>query len=175
MGGKPVIHLKDIVDDIRSGCSDSDIMTKYRLSSKGLRSAVGKLIKLQALDPLEIEGWCLEYLDRQSLESMYTAAVVPSEMLIRAYDKTNLQRKGRVMELSEKGMRVSGIDCAVGEKLLFIVIAEDFVEIEPIEVEAKCHWCRPDSDGEVLAGFEFKRISPESRDELATLLKLQAG
>lgn len=56
MSRKRVIEAKDIVNDIRSGMSEAELMEKYSLSSKGLQSAFQKLIKGGIMMAEEVYG-----------------------------------------------------------------------------------------------------------------------
>jgi hypothetical protein len=54
METKRTIKAKDIVKDIRSGMTDSQLMNKHGLSSKGLQSIFKKLINANAMKVQEI-------------------------------------------------------------------------------------------------------------------------
>ena len=54
MEPKRKIKAKDIVSDIRQGMSDSQLMEKHTLSSKGLQSVFRKLVDANAIKPREL-------------------------------------------------------------------------------------------------------------------------
>jgi PAS domain S-box-containing protein len=51
----PVIKAVEALKDIRDGLSDLELMTKHRLSARGLASLFRKLVAIGALDPVELE------------------------------------------------------------------------------------------------------------------------
>ena len=54
---KPVIDAKEVLDDIRSGMTDVDLMNKYNLSSLGLQSLFKKLTQagvIKEISPKEL-------------------------------------------------------------------------------------------------------------------------
>ncbi len=53
---KPVVNAKEIIKDIRSGMDDAGLMTKYKLTAKGLQSAFTKLISNRLMTVEEIYG-----------------------------------------------------------------------------------------------------------------------
>jgi len=48
MDFKREIEAKELIFDIRAGMTDSQLMEKYRLTYKGLKSALQKLLNVQA-------------------------------------------------------------------------------------------------------------------------------
>ena len=52
---KPRVAAKDVVKDIRSGMSDSDLMRKYRVSAKGLEKLFAKLVRAGALKQSDLD------------------------------------------------------------------------------------------------------------------------
>ena len=51
---KPAISAKDILEDIRAGCSDSELMRKYNLSARGLHRVFKKLVRAKVVTDTEI-------------------------------------------------------------------------------------------------------------------------
>ncbi len=54
--GKKHIRASEIVYDILVGMTNSDLMTKYSLSAKGLQTVITKLVKAGSLKKSDIEG-----------------------------------------------------------------------------------------------------------------------
>lgn len=53
--GKPVIEAREVLIDLRAGMDDHGLMKKYRLSTKGLHSLFGKLVKAGVIGTEELE------------------------------------------------------------------------------------------------------------------------
>ena len=53
---KRIIQARDIVRDVRSGMTDTELMEKYELSAKGLESAFTKLVNSGTMTVGEVYG-----------------------------------------------------------------------------------------------------------------------
>ena len=53
------IVAKDIVEDIRSGVSDSELMHKYGITESGLQKLFRQLLDTNALTAAEFEAWSI--------------------------------------------------------------------------------------------------------------------
>lgn len=88
---KPKIKARDVINDIRSGMTDSELMEKYGLSAKGLQSLFLKLLDIKALTQAEI--------DQRSAAYQKTVSILP----IDGNDLTKDIRAGMTdSELMEK-------------------------------------------------------------------------
>lgn len=63
---KPKLSAKEVVQDIRSGMTDGELMGKYNLSAKGLQSAFQKLVQAGALTAAELDA--RTPMDQQTVE-----------------------------------------------------------------------------------------------------------
>jgi hypothetical protein len=170
MGDKKKIQAADIIADIRSGLTDKELMTKHHLSSKGLQSALTKLIKLQVIDPDEIESRSQLYDDTVNIESMRRAVRVPTPYPVEIRDKNNLNIYGTVRDISELGVGINGIETKFNEKRSFVITCDEIVDVDPIEFDAVCRWAKVGNDGTFSAGFEITHISDRAHTELTKLI-----
>ncbi len=63
MSQKRKIKASEIVRDIRAGLTDFELMKKYQLSSKGLKSVMEKLLQAKAITQAEFDWRPAEYDD----------------------------------------------------------------------------------------------------------------
>ncbi len=63
MKNKRGINAKAVVQDIRSGMTDGDLMERYRLSAKGLRSTFQKLLAARLITQAEYGNRLTDYED----------------------------------------------------------------------------------------------------------------
>jgi len=77
---KATINAKDLIGDIRSGMDDAALMSKYKLSSKGLQSAFSKLIGSRLISIEEIFG------ERRS--GLADTVIIDDQTLIETYFDT---------------------------------------------------------------------------------------
>jgi hypothetical protein len=67
---KPKLSAKEVVQDIRAGMTDGELMAKYNLSAKGLQSVFQKLIDAGILISAELE--CRMPSAQQRVEAAWT-------------------------------------------------------------------------------------------------------
>lgn len=166
------IEAQDIVEDIRSGMPDAELMEKYALSSEGLRRIFQTLVEEGAIvaedlyaapgsqhDSVFIENW-------REMPRHYLA------MTVRIYESQHPEIMGTLSDVTEKGIAIAGIEARVGETTTLVIPAENFVGGEPIEFEAKCRWVTKETDsGEWFAGFQIEQISAKSLEDLKGLIQ----
>ena len=139
MAPKPVINAKDIINDIRSGMDDAQLMRKYKLTSKGLQSAFTKLVnnRLMTIDEVyrqrRSDDQDTVIIDDMTLiEKHFLTVTAP----VREAGKPEIQ--GRLQEITERGLTISGIESRIGEVKSFVVPCQEFLKIREIVFEAKC-------------------------------------
>jgi hypothetical protein len=167
------IRISDIVHDIRTGVAEYDLMSKYGLSSRGLQSAFRKLIAANAVSYEEICGRSPDYED--------TCEVVESRLLERNYvifelpvlDVNDVRNSGWIRDLTEKGLKVSGLRAYQGEVMKLLIVPDGLEDFEPLSLEARCRWVSHEGSGaKTLAGFQIANISADTRDQLNRLIEL---
>ena len=169
MSPKREIKAKDFVNDVRSGMSDSELRSKYNLSASGLQSAFKKLLEAKALRTSEVFG-------RVSLEDD-TVAIASTRLLPRdelefpvpiyLVEGTQPTVRGVIKDITEKGLKVSGIEAKVDDVVMFAIPSDKFSQVEPFAFRAKCRWV----DGDGCAGFQITQISQRGSDELQKLIR----
>jgi hypothetical protein len=90
----------------------------------------------------------------------------------RIYDVDIPEKTGLILDLSESGIAVSGIESQIGqEKSLFMNVG-DFVEYEALTFECRCRWISVSDDAlrDPCAGFEITSISDYSLGCLKTVI-----
>jgi len=90
----------------------------------------------------------------------------------RIYDAVVPEKTGLILDLSESGIAVSGIESQIGqEKSLFMNVG-DFVEYEALTFECRCRWISVSDDAQrdLWAGFEITSISDYSLGCLKTVI-----
>jgi hypothetical protein len=181
MFNKKKIQAKEIINDIRSGMSDLQLMTKYRLSAKGLRSAYSKLLELKVLSEKD-------FYERDSSASKVSNQPTVALDTVIVEDERELARlrpnepipiygnspniKGFIKDITLKGIGIEGIQTIVGEKRSFVIFPEKYLPIEPISFDAQCIWVRKTQEGNILAGFRILHITPEGQQELIKLMRI---
>jgi hypothetical protein len=174
MAEKRKIKGKDVISDIRSGLTDSQLMDKYELSPMGLQKVFRKLVDAGALSIKEI--YARNPLREDSvvidLEDISFAPDSPLECIIPICDATNPECRGAVCEIGENGLQVSGINATPGEQRSFLIDARDFFAVDEFRFQAKCLWCKESSlDQSSSVGWEITGILAEDLENLRELVR----
>jgi hypothetical protein len=160
MPPKRRIPANEIVKDIRTGMSNSDLMSKYLLSMKGLTSVFTKLIDAEFCTKKELLLRMPPGDDTADLDEMRDVARCYPVVRIPIIDLGDLTSEGYVRDLTEKGIQVAGIHAKVGDKKNFLIQADAFAAILPFTLEAHCRWVKPYAIPELaLSGYEITGIS----------------
>jgi len=147
-------------------------MDKYELSAKGLSSIFTKLLAAKALYENELRDRVPVSQDTVDLEQ--TRGVDRNYLFVTlpVYPVDNLVEEGAVLDISEKGLRVSGLDVRIGQGKELVVQADQYADILPFQLEACCRWITSNATtGEKVAGFEITSISDGSLEQLRNLIE----
>src|SRR5208283_758419 len=118
-----------------------------------LQSAFKKLLNAKALRTSEVFG-------RVSLEDD-TVAIASTRLLPRdelefpvpiyLLEGTQPTVRGVIKDITEKGLKVSGIEAKVDDVMMFAIPSDKFSQVEPFAFRAKCRWV----DGDGCSGFQI--------------------
>jgi hypothetical protein len=172
MGSKRTIKARDIVNDIRAGLTNLQLMEKYQLSSKGLISIFTKLTMEKAVRQEELQGRSPLADDTVALEHKRLWPRNYLCMLLPIFESDNHETQGCVRDITEKGVQVVGIPAEPGETKRFVVRPKELAEINEFSFDARCRWVEPDSDGNgCVAGFAITNISKNAVQDLRRLVR----
>jgi hypothetical protein len=173
--GAPVVRIKakEIMNDIRSGMTDAQLMEKFDRTSKGLKRIFRKLVQAKAVKHSELYEKSPMYRDMvdQILSREFPRARVT--VRLRIFDSESSDR-GYVRDLSEKGLRVAGFKVEVGDTKTFLLPADLLTETKTIRFEAACRWVKTmGTDTKfIMAGFEIINISDQDQEDLLKFLRV---
>jgi hypothetical protein len=159
MNPKRSIKARDIVNDIRGGMDVSDVMSKYRLTIKGLRTAFQQLLQASAMSKGELND--LKSLRDASVKGLRQLPRYPMKSPIKIFDGGDPFKGGVVKDISEKGVCIEGIEAQIGVVKNFIIRLGHLGADGTIVFEARCRWVKKGmaSGKTELAGFEITDIS----------------
>jgi len=172
MSLKRNVRGRDMVDDIRAGMSDSDLMEKYKLSAAGLQSVFGKLVKAKAILPSEIFSRPDSTDDTVALEDWEQLPGSFTLDQVSISDQGNPRAECRLEDLTEKTFVVTGIEADVHEIKSFSVRADEFPDVSPFEFYGECLRTRSEIGGKHTAEFRITRIVEDAAAQLARLIHL---
>lgn len=157
------IPAQQIVEDIRSGLEDHQLMGKYGLSLKRLQRLLKRLVNDHLIDHKELYQKSAVYRSIADLLASRTSPRLSVPIAIRVY-RHDTGEKGYVRDISDHGVRVAGIHANGGDKVLLNLPMVELNGIPPLQFEAVCRWAR--MEGKTMkypvGGFEITNISEET-------------
>lgn len=170
MNSKRRIRAKELIDDIRVGMNVAGLMDKYRLTTKGLRTAFQKLVEVNAMSSEELSN--LKSLYEVAAEGLRQFQRKPMKFPVKIFDGGDPFKSGLVKDISEKGLCIKEIEARIGEVKSFIIRLGSFGETSTIVFQARCRWVKKNSvSGKTqLAGFEIIDISSLDFGQLSKLI-----
>lgn len=170
MAVKRKIKALELIEDIRAKLTDAQLKAKYNLSDKTLQELFVKLINAGAISEADLEGRLEGSEETASAEGRRSAARSYPICSLHVYDLDDLGLVGDLQDLSEKGLKVQGLDALPGEKKSLLVQATAIEEVQPFTLTAECKWTEPQRE-ERAAGYEIVRISEDAGDQLRKLIE----
>lgn len=162
-----------ILADSRSGMTLADVAKKNGFLAANFSNILESLEDLYFLSndscTRKTGSHCTELgaRDRRSFPRLQRPVLTT-----RIYEAVAPEKTGLILDLSESGIGVRGIESQMGqEKTLFMNVG-DFVEYEALTFECRCRWISvyDNSQRDLCAGFEITSISDNSLGCLKAVL-----
>jgi hypothetical protein len=167
------IEVDEIVKDVRDGLTDHELMKRYGLSAKGLKSTLQKLVDAEIIQLTDVYRRPIFYEDGLDSDSRRESPRHYLSLLLPVYDAERQEEHGWVTDISEQGIGVMGVKAVPGEKRTLVVIPEKFSKADQIVFEAECHWAeRESAEAEPIAGFRITAISDKDLEELRRFIRV---
>jgi uncharacterized protein (DUF433 family) len=164
------IAVKQLVADLRAGLSRQELMAKYLCSSQRLRRLVAKLMAVGVVTQTELaESEHLADWAEFQLTPRLPRNYLPYPFPVHALGDPNAT--GLIIDITEHGLKVEGIDVRVGEVRRLSIIVTDVSEVRPFFLKARCRWVTKDPPKASAAGFEIQEITDSSLQELRKFIQ----
>ena len=170
---KRKIKAKDLVNDIREGMNDVQLMDKHKLSSKGLQSVFKKLIEVKAIKPGDV-------FNRNPNVGDDTADVASVRLISRDFmepllpicDADDPKNMGTIADITEKGLGIRGIQVQKGETKTLVFFSDQLFPVGPFAIQAQCRWVKNgNGNGQTESGFEITNISESGTQQLKKIIE----
>jgi hypothetical protein len=166
------IPARSFVGDMRSGMTDSALMEKYKLTARGLHSAFRKLLAANVVQPSELVGRHSEYDETVDVNDIRALQRDKVEFPLPIYERDKPESRGTISDITVMGVGIKGFETDVGDVRQFVIPADEFFQVNPVEFKARCRWVKRDeSDGECVSGFEIMKVSKGSLARLRRLIQ----
>lgn len=168
------IARNQILEDIRSGMTDREIMEKRTVSPEGLQRIFRKLLDDDAITPAELRR--RTPIDEDSLTLDLDGFMFNAETLgypIPVFDAENPEVRGEVYEIGANALATTGIEVTAGQVKTLVVACGELLPVAAFSLVGWCRWCKREGPEQVpIAGFEFVDIPEETRPHLNELVRL---
>jgi uncharacterized protein (DUF433 family) len=170
---KKSVNVREIVEDIRSAATESQLMEKHGLSSRGLQSTFWKLVHSNVLTWDELLRIYPDLDDSVTLRTIRKWIRSYPVFSIGVYEEGKPDNRGRIKDLAQAGIGTSGIRAETGERKTLVLVPDEVMEIKPFSLEAECKWFDPGGERQpCTAGFEIVGIEEEDVRELKELVQM---
>jgi uncharacterized protein (DUF433 family) len=165
-------RTKHIVSRVLSGASPRSIMDEYNVKSPGLRRIFRTLLNSGALSKEELDEYSEMCQSRSAIKGVRRAPRKRIDFPLWIYDGGNPSKKGRVIDISLRGVRVQGIETSIAEEKTFIVRFGGSSQKRSFVFDAKCRWIKKEEQdlSKWVAGFEIMNISGPDSKKLQNLV-----
>jgi hypothetical protein len=172
MEPKRKIKAKELVNDIRAGIGDSQLMEKHRLSAKGLQGVFKKLVDARAIRPKELFNRAPSFDDTADVASF---RLIPRDFVdvpLPICDAENSQNMGTIVDVTENGLGLRGFKTKNGETKTLVFFSDSLFPVGPFAVEAQCRWVKNgNGNGQIESGFEITNISESGSRQLKKIIE----
>lgn len=166
------IKVNELVNDLRAGMSDIELMGRYGLSAKGLESTFRKLVEGNFISQTELNGRAMPYSDTADIQNLRRVKRSYPALTVSVRDFRIPGEEGLLHDVSERGIGVRGLAAKPNETRIFVLEANEVEEMSPFMFEGLCRWARLDEETSICtAGFEISRISDENLGRLRRLIR----
>lgn len=167
---RPPVHAEEMVSCIRSGMSAAQLMNRYRISVGNLLNIFKKLLDCRLVEESEVkELWPTPSVFEEGAnrrELLRTSVFVR----IPIVDLEDLLNEGDLLDVTEQGWKVTGIEATAGQSKKLLIEPDYFPEIEPFTVVARCVWAYQGYQGKWFSGFQVTSVSQTSAEQLRKLV-----
>ena len=167
------VQKEDFLKDLRSGMEDLDLMTKYKLTPRGLGTLFRNLVNADLISFTELIRISTGQLNLPEVVAEYrTRSRRQVEFLLPISDSEHPENTGFVYDVTDDGVGARGLKTRVGEMHTFVIPADDYFHAEPIVFRAICRWVEEKPDRwESGAGFKVVSMLKGSLSELQEMIR----
>ncbi|MGO9119279.1 MAG: PilZ domain-containing protein [Desulfomonilaceae bacterium] len=175
MSPKQQISAREFIEDTRSGMTCSELAEKYKLSPNSIQRIFRGMIDGEIMTIDELAGRYALFDDtmQHGIDSVRLLFRQVVNFVLPIYEKETPKTLGTVLDITEGGFGLKGIEAITGEFKNFAIPANKFFDVARVEFRARCSWVnREESTGKCIGGFEITDISPGASVELRKLVQL---
>jgi len=162
-----------ILADLRSGMPVNEIALKNGFRSSNFETILKYLEDMGMIERGNVVAGNGGSGAKVALRDRRSAPRVPHPLLVtQIFELNESVSSGLILDLSENGLRISGIEAHMDETKTFFVHLGDSIEAEALTFECRCRWISGHGLSQMngCAGFEITSIPETSSRFLKMLL-----
>jgi len=171
---KRAIKGEDVGSDVRSGMTADEVMKKYGVSLNTLRNILARIVHAKLLDKADVQRLLPDLVDENLFRERRKHPRYYVYIPLPVYDVGNLLEEGQVVDISEGGLRISGIHFTKGENKELLIQPRSYWNVFPFIFEAECRWSSETESGEPVAGFAFTNITESGLAQVKKIIGMLA-
>ncbi len=122
--------------------------------------------------PSELVGRHSDYAETIDVNDIRALQGEKVEFPLPIYEPHKPECRGTISDITVMGVGIKGFETDVGDIRQFVMPADEFFQVNPVEFKARCRWIKRDeSDGECISGFEIMKVSKGSLAGLRRLIQ----
>jgi hypothetical protein len=171
-GGRAMYDEHALIDDVRGGLTDSEIMQKYNLPAADLREKILHLSRDKVLKYSDIYWRPILYDYGSGDDERRSIPRYPLKLLLPVEERGSLESApGFLIDVNERGGCLQGVQTEVGARLDLAIYPEGLISAETIGLDAVIQWVEEGEGTPALAGFEIAAISETDLALLKDLIR----
>jgi hypothetical protein len=165
------IKASELLQDLRHGLTEKQLVAKYRISTSKLKKVMARLRQVRGLPFGEDSrlGGEISDDDIRDYVPRMPRNYLPYPFPVRVVGDPTA--RGLIMNITENGTMVSGIDVHVGQTKTFAVVLSRSPVLNPFGFEAECVWTHQDKSEGLCAGYSITRITDFNRSRLQKFIQ----
>jgi hypothetical protein len=167
---KRTISAREIVGDIRSGLTDTELMSKHLISRAKLNKICSKLVETGALTRRVLSERRSAFKDSVTIDFRFFQRALPI-FSTAVYDRENPANTGRIRDISERGVGARDLAAELNEVKSLVVLPNALLELNAFAFQARCRWTKRLEDGARYSGFEIISASVSDLNKLNNLIQ----
>jgi len=167
------IEPKQVVREILSGATDTQLMEKYDLSVIDLENVFRDLLDMRAINHIDVLAWSIFGNKVISTEHI---RLFPRENLgfaVPIFEPSRPEVEGFVKDVSQTGLCVGGMAATVNEIKSFSIALDMSRQVVSHPFEVRCRWTYHDEAvGEFTSGYSIAESSRKTWQKIVNGVKI---
>jgi hypothetical protein len=162
-----------ILADYRSGMTVAEIAKKNGFLAENFSNILKRLEDLHFLSDDNCTSKTRSHFTEHGARDRRSVPRLQRPVLTtRIYEAAVPEKRGLILDLSESGIGVRGIESQTDQEKTLVMNVGDFAEYEALTFKCRCRWISvyDDSQRDPCAGFEITSISEDTLGCLKTVL-----